>query len=322
MNFNKKFIIIPEEGVKWSNIKEGEAYVKENIRHFSIYSNYANKTERLNIIEELLITYYKDCTTAFFDISQMSGFQLFNLDIHKQKILMYYNFIFILGNIMLNVFDLPLNRIDNVTDGVSGPISTADMFTTAYNELTNYKLEKKTPYGANLIFATLFEKELKAAVKFKYAREWLTTLKQDVQTGKIELSSNETDLFIFLLHEYELSTTQCSVKFDKVEATTTSLYDLLLKYTSISSSKSNKEAQQLLLNKYTLNNFLNSRICKSKIEIPFLEFSKLLFGNENLNLRNNLAHCNYGYLNYHTICVTTLLYFLLDMVIKKQCIID
>ncbi len=150
----------------------------------------------------------------------------------------------------------------------------------------------------------------------------MTILQQKVQTGKIDLSSNETDLFIFLLHEYELSTTPCSVKFDKVEATTTALYDLLLKYTIITSSKSNNEAQQLLLNKYTLNNFLNSKICKSKIEIPYLKLAKLLFGVKNLNLRNNLAHCNYGYFDYHRICVTSLLYFLLDMIIKKQCLID
>ena len=257
--------------------------------------------------------------SATFDTAPISGFHLFNIHDHSEIMLMYYDIIFIMGTIFLNIFDRPLNRLDHVEDGLNGPVSTATMFITAYNELVLCKADHKVPYGSNLIFATLLENALKAVVKFACSREWLTALNQAIQSGTLVLKPDEDDLFAFLLQNYELTKTPCGVMFDSVVATTTAFYNLLIKYEVLATT--DKEAEKLLLNKFTLNPFLNSTICQSKIEAPYLQLVKLLFGVGNLNLRNNLAHCNYGYLNYHTICVAALLYSLMSMLSNGQCLI-
>lgn len=318
MGFAKNFIITPDNGLTLINTIDRDVYLREKVDYFSIYENYTSKVERLGLIQEILDMYNTDCTSATFDISPIAGFRLFDINDHRKIMLMYYDIIFILGTIFLNVFDLPRLRLDHVEDGLNGPVSTATMLLTAYNDLLNCKVTNKTPYGANLIFATILEKDMKSVVKIACAREWLIALNQAIQNGIVTLSPSEADLFAFLLYDYGLTTTPCNIIFDSVIATTTAFYDLLIKYTIIRTT--DKEAENLLLNKFTLNQFLNTTISQSKIEAPFIELVKLLFGSSNLNLRNNLAHCNFGYLNYHTICVAALLYSLISMVSDGQCL--
>lgn len=318
MGFTKNFIITPDNGLMLINTADRDAYLHDKINHFAIHANYISKSERLRLIQEILDMYNTDCTTATFDTSDISGFHLFNINDHREIMLMYYDIIFIMGTIFLNVFDRPLNRLDHVEDGLNGPVSTATMFLAAYNELVFCKADNKVPYGSNLIFATLLENDLKTVVKIAYSRECLTALNQVINIEALILTPDEADLLAFLINYYELSTTPCGVMFDGIVATTTAFYNLLVKYAII--VPTDMEAKKLLLNKFTLNPFLNSPICKSKIDASFLQLIKLLFDTDKLNLRNNLAHCNYGYLNYHTICVASLLYSLMSMLSNGHCL--
>lgn len=318
MGFMKNFIITPDNGLTLKNISDRDVYLREKVDHFAIYENYSSKVERLEFIQEILDMYNTDCLTATFDTSSIEVFCLFNINDHRKIMLMYYDIIFIMGTIFLNVFDLPHNRLDHVEDGLNGPVSTATMFLTAYNDLLICKSTDITPYGANLIFATLLEKDLKSVVKNVCAREWLTALNQAIQNGTLALTPCEADLFAFLLYNYELTANPCGISFDSVRATTTAFYDLLTKYSIIVTT--DKEAEKLLLNKFTLNPFINSTIFHSKVEAPYIQLVKLLFGIDNLNLRNNLAHCNFGYLNYHTKCVTAMLYSLMSMISDGHCL--
>lgn len=319
MAFIKSFLISPSDGLTLLNTSDRDTYLQEKIQHFSIFQNYSSKAERIGIIQEILNMYQNDYTTALIDTIQVSGHCFFDINKHREIMLMYYDIIFLLGTIVLNVFDKPGNRLHHVEEGLNGPVSTAQMFLTAYSELEMCKASMKVPYGANLIFTTLLEKDLKLIIKNKCAREWLSALEKKIQSGTTTLSADEMDYFEFLRYNYELTATPSYHAYDGVVATTTAFYDLLINQSIIGSADT--ESKNLLLDQYTLNQFLNANIAQTKIEPPYLELIKLLFGTKKLNLKNNLAHCNYGYLNYHTICVAALMFLLFNMVSSEQCLI-
>ena len=191
------------------------------------------------------------------------------------------------------------------------------MLAVAYKELEKCKNNGTIPYGANLIFATLLEKDLKSIVKIEYAKEWLTILQQQLDAGIIALDANDTDYLSYLNFQFELLTIPSVSVYDSVNATTSKFYQLLCKYNII---PADREHERFIDNELTLNQFLNSVFCATKIQPAYLEIAKIIFSINNLNLRNNLAHCNFGYLNYHTSCVGALLYGMFSMISTRVCL--
>lgn len=317
MGFIKDFEITKVRGLDLRDKQPRDEFLKEKIAVFSEYGNYKDKKQLLSLLQEIISMYNYDTATATFDVTDINDILFFNIQEHKETMIAYYDIILLLGGIFLNVFDCPGNRLTCVEEGINGPISTAQMLTVAYKELEKSKKDCTVPYGANLIFATLLEKDLKGIVKMECAKEWLTILQQEIDSGHIALDANDTDYLCYLAFQFELSKKPSSSVYDSVKATTSEFYQFLCKYSIISADKNH---EKFINNEFTLNQFLNSAFCVSKIEPAYLEIAKMLFSTSCLNLRNNLAHCNFGYLNYHTSCVGALLYGLFSMISTGVCI--
>lgn len=71
------------------------------------------------------------------------------------------------------------------------------MFMNAYDELIKCKNNDLTPaYGATLILATLFEKDLKEHTKRIYAKQYLNLLKTEISISLIILSVSKCPIFV------------------------------------------------------------------------------------------------------------------------------
>lgn len=314
MFFVKNFSFTLEQGLQLTNTDDLNTYLSKKIEHFSKYENYSSKEEKLKFLDEISQMCDYDKTTATFDYSTLPTIEGVNMVDMQSQMIDFFNLVCILGGVFFNVFDKDKNRLSRVIDGVSGAISTKAMFVHAYNELIACKNTNSVPaYGATLIFATLFEKDIKEHTKQVYAQKYIAALKKEISTGKITLNSSENALLDFLQYEYEMiSHRSTTAHFDGVIASTQMQYDLYKKYNIIPHNDSNIE--KLLCNKLTLNQLIQNSLFQSIADDRFVKIISLLFGVSNQNLRNNLAHCNFTYANYYSIQITALLYVLFTMV--------
>lgn len=319
MYFNKEFYFDLQKGLVLKKTDDRDLYIKEKIKYFSDFNHYKNKDDILSLFEEIYNMCTYDNQNSKFDYSNMpqnfDPLYKFNEDIMIKN----YNIIHILGNIFLNVFNKPGNRLSYAREGNNGAISTSDMFMKAYNELCYCaSSENMSPaYGATLIFATLFEKDLKTYTKQYYVKQYLSQLLKDIKNNNLQIQTQDSDLFEFLLYNFELSTVNNSkVIFDGITATTTKLYDFLLRYNLI--TPQNDNLRLLIQNKITLTPFLRSKEFLDIADNRFVQIVKILFEPQELNLRNNLAHCNFDYQNYYSLQTTALLYVLFTMISNEN----
>lgn len=318
MFFVKNFRFTLEQGLQLTNTADLNTYIVPKIEHFSKYENYSSKEEKLKLLDEVSQMCDHDKSTATFDYSALPTIEGTNMADMQSQMIDFYNLTCILGGVFLNVFDKDKNRVSRVVDGISGAISTNAMFGHAYDELIACKNAGCVPaYGATLIFATLFEKDIKEHTKRIYAKKYITLLKNEISAGRITLTSSENNLLDFLQYQYEMiSHRATSVHFDSVAASTQMQYDLYKKYGIISHNDSNIE--KLLCNKFTLNQLIQSSLFQDIADDRFVKTISLLFGVSNQNLRNNLAHCNFTYANYYSIQITALLFILFTMVADES----
>ena len=103
--------------------------------------------------------------------------------------------------------------------------------------------------------------------------------------------------------------------YDSVYATTIAA-DSLFEKSDVYDSTNKTSLKNLILNKLTLNQLLQSAVFSAKAEPSFLEVMQLLFGTGNLNLRNDIAHGAFGYQNYYHLSATGVLYFMMNAVVN------
>lgn len=316
MCFQKQLRFSSNKGLELLNVDDRDVYLRRKIEYFSDHSHYTNKEDLLSLFQEILNMSKNDKSNvnSIFDDTELRKFQGINLDKTKEKMIDAYNMI-LLGSIFLNVFDKPKNRLIEVQEGINGPISTSDMFSVAYKELVQKKHENKQAYGATLIFMTILENELKGRVKKLYSKEYLFNMQSKIIAGSISLTPEEEDLFNHLCFDLRITNQRKSnIEFNGVYASTEGLYGLLANHSIISGT--NRDIKNMILNKYTLNPFLNSSFLSAKADPRFIELMKLLFNTDKLDLRNNLAHNNFGHLNYFHINYTALLYGICHIILS------
>lgn len=313
--FNKSFVLKLDTGLSLSNTKELERYIIDKIEHFSIYDNFSNKEELLNFFHEILDMIDNDLESATFDYTDISDSIGFPYD--EKMMIMWYDIIYVMGQIFLNVIDVGGNRLKEALEGQSGPISTSQMIMRAYNELIICKKAENSPaaYGATLIFATLFESQLKSHIEKYYSRKILSYLKDKFSTGEEILDVLDIDLYEFLMFQYGLSNNTEVKLFDAITATKSMKYDLFCKYKVVDSSDT--QLCKILTEEITLNQLLRSKYFKEITDIRFQKLVNYLFDSRKLNLRNNLAHCNLSRMNYYSLGTTALLYMLVSMISKE-----
>lgn len=317
--FNKKFTFTYSNGLTLPDREETNRFIYEKAEHFKYYSNYSNKEELLKFFQEILDMICHDDATAEFDFSDISGSVGFPYK--KKDMIRWYDIAHIMGSVFFLAFDAEENKLKNILDGVHGAISTSGMMAHAYNELVAHKIiktnsEKMIPaYGATLIFATLFECELKTHTRIYYTKKYLSQLKAKIDSSEITLTENEFDLFKFLSFRFAMVDSESDKKHDAITALD-SQYKLLVKYNII--NKKDEELKDILLENATLNKLLNNKYFKNITDERFWKIISILFNVKKLNLRNNLTHCNFGRTNYYALSVTALLYTLVCMVSNEH----
>jgi len=226
-----------------------------------------------------------------------------------------YNFSNILGAIYKKLFRLETHKLKLVKDGHNGPISTHDMLQSAIGELENLYDGDKPAYGATLILTTLLEENLRTSIKVLLIKDTLTEMKKRIDKGIINLNDFENKLFLYLHNQYFLRRAT-DIKFDGIEASTRLSYKLFRKYKLINSSD---EIKNIFMNRIVFNQLISSKIFSEKIDERYINVLEILFKVNKLNIRNNLAHCGFTYVNYYNYNVAMLLYGVLNVALCDMC---
>lgn len=313
--FNKRFTFTYFNGLTLSNREETDKFILEKAEYFKCYSNYSNKEELLKFFQEILDMISYDDATAEFDFSEITNSVGFPFA--RETMIRWYDIAHIMGSVFLLIFDEENNKLKYVLDGVRGAISTSNMMSHAYNELVAHKNDRMISgetvpaYGATLIFATLFESELKTHTRIYYSQKLLSQLKTKIDSSEITLTETEYDLFKYLSFRFDLVNSGSEKYYDAIAALDAQ-YKLLVKYNIV--NPTDRALKDILLGTATLNKFLNNTYFMDITDTRFWNIATILFNVDKLNLRNNLAHCNFERMNYYTLSVTALLYILVCMV--------
>lgn len=309
MSFVKHFGFTIENGLTLLDIEERDKFLREKVAHFSKYTNFSNKDEMLGLLGDIVNMIKYDIATSDFDFVDVDKVTGFNPQEKKEHMIYFYDLCIMLGTVYFNVFDKKDNRLVSVEEGTTLPFSTRDMFVNAYNEFLIAKQKNvKNAYGATLIFATLLEHDLKLRVKMIYTEKLLNELYNKISCGLVSLSEEDKDLYLNLRYKNGLDSVDNSTKiYNNLRASSSLAYELFEKNAVISEDK--KFYMGLFGERpFTLNELIISQKFKDIVDTRFWEIIDTMFAPSKMNLRNNLAHCNFGYENYYHINITALIY--------------
>lgn len=306
MILEKHFKFDQYAGCVATNFADIEKYVEAKMLHFQDYNNWTSKQEHIALFQEMLNMVNEDIISPDIDTAGISHL-LYHDKFDARKFVLYYDLVFVLGSIAYNTFDYDKNALNHTEDGQHGPINMGDMVWRGYCELAATKTQKlKAAYGSTLIFTTVLEAELKRKFKWILIDELSADVETKIRNGSYIASAEEQVLLDCLRNRRN--------DFDSVYATTVAADDLFDR-AGVYTPQVSAEQKNLMKNKMTLNQLLQSNIFKVKAEPVFIEIMKLLFGTNNLNLRNDIAHGGFGYQNYYHTAGAALLYLMLNAVI-------
>ena len=302
MILEKHFVFMPDTGIQAKNFDDIKTYIQTKITHFQDYHNWTSKNEHISLYQEILDMVAEDILAPDVDTSPISHLLYFDkLDI--DKCIKYYDVVYILGTIAYNVFDYDKNALNHTEDGQHGAINLADMVYRGYKDLVAIKkINGYAAYEPILIFTTVIEAELKRKFKKIIIDELVAAVELKIQNGTYVPSIEDTTLIDCL----KGNRTDHNSIYVLTEGA-----DSLFKQANVYDPHRISEQENLILNKTTLNQLLRSNIFATKAESSFLQIMQLLFGTNDLNLRNNIAHGGFTYQNYHHTSVAGLLYLLL-----------
>lgn len=292
-------------------------FIKDKIEYFKDYNNYSSKKELLNLFNEIKEKIEDDDNNAIFEFNGLENV-LGDINQAKRLTILNYHLGKTLGYIFLNVFDYEKNRMKKLEDGFVGAISLCEVLAYGITEFLRKKeqaVQEQKPthaYGANFIFISVFEEELKLHIERYYSKKYLLDLMKKINDGSVVLNDEEDKLFDYLCNRVEITTSRrYEIQYDSIYATGKKQYDLLNKYTDIANESS---IEKLYSGSETLNKLRTKTYFTNIVDDRFTNILIYLFANNNLNLRNNLAHGNLPYFDYHDLGYTAILYVLIIMV--------
>lgn len=315
MSFIKEFVQKPDGEIVINDNAKTDEFIQDKVRYFSDIQKFSDKGEILNLYKEIIDMCDFDMVNAKLDTPVSDQWLGFDKTRILEPIILLFNFSNILGAIYKELFCLDTHKLRLVTNGHNGPISTPDMLQSAVKELEDLKNGDKPAYGATLILATLLEENLKASIKASLMRDSLSEMKDRITKGTLHLNDLDKKLFSYLLNQYS-SGEAVTILFDGVAASTELSYNLFRNHRIINRSD---EIQNIFMNKITLNQLISSQIFKDKIDERYINVLQILFKVNKLNLRNNLAHCGFGMINYYNYNVSMLLYGVLNVALCDMC---
>lgn len=291
-------------------------FIKTQISIFKEYNNYVDKEKWLILFDNIFSLIDYDLSNAVFNFQGLENV-IHDIKQAKKAIILFYHIGYALGNIVYSVFDEPKNRLKEITEGFEGAITPRDLLKYGYLELVNHKRnnDASPAFGASFVFASIIEEELKTRLKRYYAIKYLTKLQDKINNSEVALNTDEDELFDYLCYNYDISSQRKYQKeFDSIYATGIKQFELLSNYTDLTNySNINK----LFDRSVTLNKLRNESYFESVVDDRFKKMLLYLFGTRNLNLRNNLAHANLTYINYHYLGFTSVLFLITHFIANE-----
>lgn len=291
-------------------------FIQTQISIFKEYNNYVDKEKWFDLFDNIFSFIDDDLNNAVFDFQGLENV-IHDIEQAKKTIVLYYNIGYALGSVIYGVFDEPKNQLKDITEGFEGAITPRDLLKYGYLELVNHKRigDTSPAFGANFVFASIIEEELKTHLKRYYAIKYLKELQDKINNNEVVLNTDEDELYDYLCHNYEISSQRKYQKeFDAIYATGIKQFDLLSNYTDITNYPNIKK---LFERSVTLNQLRTESYFENIVEDRFKKMMLYLFGTGNLNLRNNFAHANLTYVNYHYLGFTSVLFLITHFIASE-----
>lgn len=308
----KNFIFDLIKGLALTNRDEVDKFVIDKSIFFEKKENFSSVDNHLELMSEICNMCDTDIKTATIEVIGISeAAELLN-DKKKADMILAYDLIEVLGHIYFNIFDKFEFKFSCETTSpysISAMIKEGQTLLAQSKRISMQTIRATPSYGATLIFMTLLERQLKLRVKTACAKHFISELKKNVDAGVIRLMDEEANVFACLLKEFLNMPLTCHV-LDGKEAASTKLYLLLIKYSVIRKPSKKHDSwyflKKLLRDEITLVQLINTTWFSGTIKEPYVCVCKKLF--DELDLRNNLAHCNFAYLNYYNVYAAPLLF--------------
>ena len=291
-------------------------FIQTQISIFKVYENYVDKDQWFNLFDQIYSRIDDDLSNAVFDFQGLEHV-IHNIEQTKKSIILYYNIGYVLGTIVFNVFDEPNNRLVGITEGFEGAVTPRELLKYGYLELVQHKRnnDSSPAFGASFVFSSLIEEELKTHIKRFYAAKYLKELQDKIKNNLVVLATDEDELFDYLCYNYEIcSQRRFQKEFDSIYANGTKQFELLNNYTDITNYP---HINKLFDRSVTLNQLRTESYFESVVDDRFKKMLLYIFGTGNLNLRNNFAHANLTYVNYHYLGFTSVLFLLTHFIANE-----
>lgn len=177
--------------------------------------------------------------------------------------------------------------------------------------------KKKSIYGTTMLAVSIIERGLINNLVNITLKNLFVKLNKKQKRGEITIDSKYEKYYRIGLNAYLLN--KYTDAFEDVEDIDKKIVEMIIKYLDIN-SRQKKDLDNLINNKsYTLGSMLNNTFAKEYIEEDALKLFKILFNIDELNLRNDIMHCNthkpYEPSEY---AITTTFYHLLNLVLTHS----
>ena len=305
MILEKHFRFDPQTGLALVNEQDVENYINRKIAHYN--NVWWNKAERLNLLTEINEMFDEDVQNLDVDLTPVSS-TLYSDKMNKEKMIMFFDYLYILGAITWGVFDQEGARLLGTLNGIHGAVNTAEIMTVAYNDMVSHKKDgdiRCVPIAV-LIQTTLVESQCKVKFKEAFLQKKLDELDLKIQAGSFIPSSDDQILIDCLRHN--------RLDYNPAYAESDGAIDLLDR----ASVSIDNAGRTLLKNTMTLNQLIQySEFC-NVVNPEFIRVLERVFGAGNLNLRNDVAHGGFGYQNYFHAAVAGTLYNLVSMIAEDM----
>lgn len=179
---------------------------------------------------------------------------------------------------------------------------------------TNVQGNKKSIYGTTMLAVSIIERGLINNLVNITLKNLFIKLNEKQKNGEISIDCEYEKYYKIGLNAYLFN--KYTEAFEDVEDIDKNIVEMIIKYLNTNSS-SKKDLCDLVNNKsYTLGSVLNNIFAKQYIKKDALSLFKILFNIDELNLRNDIMHCNthkpYEPSEY---AITTTFYHLLNLVL-------
>lgn len=157
------------------------------------------------------------------------------------------------------------------------------------NLLINFKTKKQI-YGATMITLSLFERNIIENIKRCALKEEVKILNKMIEDKQIEIE--EKYLKYFKIAKEVYINNKIIKIFEDVDDIKYNITEMIKKYNELKSDVK-KDLDKLVNDKsYTLGALLNNIYAKRNLDSDLLTLLKCMFDAKELNLRNDIMHCN------------------------------